>query len=68
MVTSSELKYRLMRHVNFNPLLSGLQISGFRTYFMYFYMIIIIIIQFFFFSFSLELFSRHFSLYNLLSF
>ncbi len=69
MVTSSELKYKLMRHVNFNPLLFWIADFWIQNLFhvllydyYYYYTIIFFFIQ------SGTLFSRHFSLYNLLSF
>ncbi len=60
MVSSSDLKYKFVRHVTFNPLLfwiaPGLISCIFMKYFLFF------IIQ------CGTLFSKHFSLYNFLSF
>ncbi len=62
MVSSSDLKYKLMRHMTSNPLLFGIAPW---LFFMYFYMKY----NYLFFAFSVvHFFSRHFSLYNFLSF
>ncbi len=59
MVSSSDLKYKLMRYVTFNPLLCS------RTYLLYFLYEIQLLM---FYIQCGTLFSRHFSLYNLFIF